>query len=147
MSAKKERRRNIFFKMWWDWYWLYLFDSLLAFLNLWLMPCVHEVSKCRTRVFEFWSNFAFELFPKWRKSDQRVPHGGQTRSKGVPPNRFEKQVANKNAPRWESAKQLAPKWDPTLENLAYLGKSLFMFLHISSRMLFRCFFRSFEVQV
>ena len=72
------------------------FESLPVCLKVWLMQFAYKVSKCCSRIFDMWSNFALGIFQKAKKSDKGCP-------RTVPPRGSEKQVAKSNAPPGESA--------------------------------------------
>ena len=90
---------------------MFFVETLLAYLKVWLVQFVYEVSNYCPGNFDIWSKTASKLFQTSEEQRTRsAPSGGPDRSKGVPLRGAEKQVATqKNALPWESFNQLAPQ--------------------------------------
>ena len=111
-------RNNEFVRI--DWEYVFL-NPCLFFLTVWLMPFVYEVSKFCSRIFDIWSKLVLNIFQKVKKSDQGCPGRSTSVQGDTPPRGSEKTVRKKNAQTRDWFKQLAPKWEPLFESLAYLG--------------------------
>ena len=97
---------------------MFCFESLLVFLKVCLMPFVHDVSKCCSRIFDAWSKFALKLFPKVDKIAPSVPWGNPKSVQTGTAQRLRQTGRAKSALPRESTKQLALKCEPISESLA-----------------------------
>ena len=71
---------------------------------------------------EFWSKLAKEINPKVDKIGPRVPQGMPTTSvQGGTPPEVRKTARKKNALPWQRFTHMAPKWEPTSQNLELFG--------------------------